>query len=109
MNNKQTKIVWMNKASERIDLRYPKVDLGVTPPFGERKEGIITLNTFVSNKAKDRLILVVQKYHYTSEQNVFESIEQFKKRFDEQCLLYKEKFIFNIETSISEPFEILKK
>ena len=34
MINKQTKIVWMNKASERIDLRYPKVDLGVTPPFG---------------------------------------------------------------------------
>lgn len=96
---------WKVFAQARHDLRYPKIDLGVNPPYNYNGnlKGLIRLSTFVSNKDKTLLMYVKDEYHYEISDDVFERVDKAKKHFIHKCELTIKKAIFNNESAIPEP------
>jgi len=104
MNEYQLK-EWRILASENRELRYPKISLGVMPPLNYNRRGVIRMETFVTNKDKTLLVLVSDAYETSLDQDIWETLVQVRKAFDHRCEITKEKYIFNKDTAISEPFK----
>ena len=108
MMEESKRISWTNLATEHLNLRYPTINLGVFPAFNINHQGKIMFETFVQSKNKEMLTLIRDEYHTDPGTNIFEALERFKKAFNHKCELTKDKFIFNKEWSIYEPYEINK-
>lgn len=106
MNN-NVRIMWQNLATERINLRYPNVDLNVFTDL-EHNNKIIEVVTFIPNKQSNRLLPIKRRYASSYFDDIFNVITEFKKRFNEDCENYKNNGIFNDDTTIFEPYEINK-
>jgi hypothetical protein len=94
---------WRNEAEMDISFRYPKVKLGVTPASAFH-DGNIRIETFVASKDMKRLTLVSDNFKYTPSVDVFEALEMIKIKFYAQCELTRDKYIYNEDTSIEEPY-----
>jgi len=97
---------WKILATSRFNLRYPKIDLGVTLPHSKHGRGDIKMETFIRSKNKEKLMFVRDSFKYSVNEDVFEIIETFKKHFIKRCELTIDKGIFNSQTSINEPHKL---
>jgi len=102
--NEVTLVGWKNLAIQRIDLRYPKIDLMVYPPNSIGGIGTIMLTTLIHNKDKSRLVLIDDTFKYNTSTDIWDILDKFKQRFISRCELNKESYIFNKETSVYEPY-----
>ena len=97
-------INWRNLATEKIWLRYPELDLIALPSNINNQKGKYSFRTFIRDKNSKRIILVEDTY--VMYKFKWESLEMLKKRFIENCEMYKNNYIFNKDSSIQEPYEI---
>ena len=96
------KLEWQGLAWRRQDLRYPKIDINIRPPFHERDMGRIRYETFVVKESK--LILFRTDHYFKSTEDIFELIELTKKRAILNCELILKEFIITEHNTIKEPF-----
>jgi len=91
---------WRKQAKLRRHLRYPRVEIGISPGYGSYKTKM-RMSTFVEKDG--RLMLVSDGFELDVLVDVWEGLEAFKKHFYTICALTIEKGIFNTKTSIKEP------
>lgn len=103
---KQKYIHWDNLAREKIELRYPEIELQVIPSDRYRTDGLILLRTFVKDKNSNYICLIESKYRF--DRFKWEMLEHFKNRFDKLCKRHIDNYIFNKDTAIQEPYETLQ-
>jgi len=103
---------WVLIAKRFSQMRYPLYSLSILPvcspkSIENRLIVKIILETFVSNKKKDRITLIVDRYTFEGQYKP-EFLEESLKRFIQKCEMIKEKYIFNKDNSIIEPFNFNK-
>ena len=96
-----------NLATYNIFLRYPRFDVQIIPDHMNNK-GHIKFETFVSDTKSNLITYVEDNYQYPQpfEWNMLESV---KSRFLDRCKMIEEKYIFNKQTAIEDPYEINRK
>ena len=97
---------WQNLATERLNLRFPKIDLKVNR--NHLNDSIVETCTFVQDKSKTKLVLVRGQYYCSYDMDIFKFLKEVEHRFIIECEKTKDHYIFKNGNFIYEPYEINK-
>ena len=97
---------WKNLATERLNLRFPKIDLKVNQ--NHLNDNIVETCTFVQDKSKTKLVLVRGQYYSSYDTDIFKFLKEVEFQFKKSCENTKDNYIFKDGNFIYEPYEINK-
>lgn len=101
-NNMEDLTSLKNLATEKYYLRYPRMDVAVTPPSRETYNGIVVFITFLP--FDDKLVFIEDKYSYSAIEDIVKVLPKLQKRFKDRCELTLEKYILEKGNYINEPY-----
>ena len=97
---------WENLATERLDLRFPKIDLQINR--NHLTDNIVETRTFVQDTTRTKLVLVRGHYYCTHNIDIFKFLKEVEHKFIIECEKTKDHYIFFFFYFIYEPYEINK-
>lgn len=110
MLNNNKKREYIDLATTYSQMRYPKFNLRVgtyIDNYSNIYNTNVLLETFVSSKNGNLITYVTDQYKITSPIN-WDELTMVKDRFLDKCKLIKDKYIFNNNTAVYEPYEFNK-
>lgn len=96
------RIALVNLATQDIFLRYPHFNIRIDYNEDEVK---VFLETFIRDKKSDLLMYAMERITFPKPFD-FEDLVRLKNRFLSMCKLNEDKYIFNKDTAIQDPYEI---
>ncbi len=95
---------WKNLATQRLNLRFPKINLKVNQ--NHLNDNIVETCTFVQDKSKTKLVLVRGQYYCSYDMDIFKFLKEVEFQFKKACENTKDNYIFEKGNFIYEPYEI---